>query len=233
MRSRQKLVATSKHSIKCPYPMKPEYITVHNTYNDASAENEISYMCSNNNSTSFHFAVDDKETIQGIPFNRNAWHCGDGNGKGNRQSIGIEICYSKSGGERYRKAEANAAKYIAKLLKERNWDVSRVKKHQDWSGKHCPHRILAEGRWNAFIQEIKKELNGVSTKTKVLKTGGFRNEVDIAKLVRFLIDRNWWAKMQTFSDGLEVETGGLNTQNLAEIESFFKTNNWWYEIKEV
>ncbi|MCY8944958.1 N-acetylmuramoyl-L-alanine amidase [Bacillus atrophaeus] len=55
-------------------------------------------MIGNTSSTSFHFAVDDKEVRQGIPTNRNAWHTGDGtNGTGNRKSIGVEICYSKSG----------------------------------------------------------------------------------------------------------------------------------------
>ncbi len=46
--------------------MTPEYITIHNTANDASAANEISYMTGNSESTSYHFAVDDKEVIQGF-----------------------------------------------------------------------------------------------------------------------------------------------------------------------
>ena len=32
---------TSKYSIKCPFEMTPEYINIHNTYNDASAMSEI------------------------------------------------------------------------------------------------------------------------------------------------------------------------------------------------
>ncbi|MGQ7148222.1 peptidoglycan recognition protein family protein, partial [Escherichia sp. SS-MK2] len=76
--------------------MNPEFITVHNTYNDATAENEVSYMIRNDNQVSFHIAVDDKEAVQGIPLERNAWHTGDGNGNGNRKSIGVEICYSLS-----------------------------------------------------------------------------------------------------------------------------------------
>jgi N-acetylmuramoyl-L-alanine amidase len=87
---------------------------------------------------------------------------------------------------------------------------------------------------NAIVQTITgKGIQTVATKTKVPKTGGFKDEVAIAKLVRFLLDRGWWAKMQTLTDGLEVETGGLNAPNLEEIESFFKQNEWWYEIKEV
>ena len=84
---------SEKVEIKCPYAMTPTRIVIHNTANDASAANEIAYMLSNNKETSFHFAVDDKEIVQGIPLNRNAWHAGDGNGKGNREGIAIEICY--------------------------------------------------------------------------------------------------------------------------------------------
>ena len=72
------LVSESKYSIKCPYSMTPEFVVVHNTANDASAQNEVKYMISNNNQVSFHFAVDDKEIVQGLPTDRNAWHAGDG-----------------------------------------------------------------------------------------------------------------------------------------------------------
>ena len=150
---------TSKYSIKCPYSMTPEYITVHNTYNDASAMAEVSYMLGNNLKTSFHAAVDDYRVVTGIPFDRNAWHAGDGRGNGNMKSIGIEICYSKSGGERFDAAERLAAEYIAMLLKERGWGLDRVKKHQDWSGKYCPHRTLDYG-WDRFLNMINEYLGG-------------------------------------------------------------------------
>ena len=93
---KQILVDESKYSIKCPYEMSAEFIVVHNTANDAAAENEVKYMIGNNNKVSFHYAVDDKEIIQGIPENRNTWNAGDGtNGSGNRKGLAIEICYSK------------------------------------------------------------------------------------------------------------------------------------------
>ena len=153
------LVSQSKYSVKCPYSMTPEFIVVHNTANDATAQNEIKYMISNNNQVSFHFAVDDKEIVQGLPLDRNAWACGDGaNGKGNRKGIQIEICYSKSGGVRFENAEKNAAKFIAQLLKERGWGVDKVKKHQDFSNKYCPHRTLDKG-WASFVNMIKDYLN--------------------------------------------------------------------------
>lgn len=169
---RKNLVATSKHSLKCPNSMTAQYITIHNTYNDASADAEVRYMISNNNATSFHFAVDDKEVVQGIPVDRNAWHCGDGNKDGNRKSIGVEICYSKSGGDRYKRAETLAIKFIAQLLKERGWDIDRLRKHQDWSGKYCPHRILDEGRYGAVINAIASELKSLNGTTQSTTTGG-------------------------------------------------------------
>ncbi|MED4508541.1 N-acetylmuramoyl-L-alanine amidase family protein, partial [Bacillus licheniformis] len=162
---KKNLVASSKYSVKCPYSMDAKYITFHNTANDASAANEIAYMIRNNNEVSYHFAVDDKEVVQGIPTNRNAWHCGDRNGPGNRSSIGVEVCYSKSGGAKYKAAEKLAIKFIAQLLKERGWGVDRVKKHQDWSGKYCPHRVLDEGRWDAVKAAIAAELKALGGKS--------------------------------------------------------------------
>ena len=149
---------TNKYSIKCPYEMKPEYITIHNTYNDASAMAEISYMLGNNLKTSFHVAVDNVRVVTGLPFNRNGWHAGDGRGNGNMKSIGIEICYSKSGGQRFEEAEELCAEYVAMLLKQYGWGIDRVRTHKSWSGKYCPHRTLDMG-WNRFLDKIRKYMN--------------------------------------------------------------------------
>jgi len=153
-------VSSAKYKIKCPYSMKAEYITVHNTANDASAQNEVSYHNRNNNQVSYHIAIDDKEAIEVIPLNRNAWHCGDGKGNGNMKSIGIEICYSKSGGARYEKAEENAVHLVAKMLHERGWKIDRVRTHQSWSKKYCPHRILDKTNgWNSFLKRVQTQLD--------------------------------------------------------------------------
>lgn len=159
---RKDYVSSSKYSKKAPYAMDADFITVHNTWNDAPAKNEVNFMKGNNSSTSFHVAIDDVEIVETVPFNRNAFHAGDGgSGTGNRKSIGIEICYSRNGGLKYIKAEALTIKYIAQLLHERGWGIDRVKKHQDWSGKYCPHRILSEGRWDSFKSAIQAELNDI------------------------------------------------------------------------
>lgn len=184
MKPRQMLVPSSKYWLKCPNVMTPKYITIHNTANDASANNEISYMRTNDVQTSFHFAVDDKEVVQGLPLNRNGWHAGDGGGTGNLATIGIEICYSKSGGSRFTKAEQNAAKFTAQLLKERGWGIDRVKKHQDWSGKYCPHRTLDMG-WTRFLNMVKAHLAPAPAPKPTPKitysTKGFPKKVEIVR----------------------------------------------------
>lgn len=164
----QMLCPSTKYSIKCPYEMTPQGITIHNTANDASAKNEVSYMITNNNKVSYHYAVDDVRAVLGVPLNRNAWHAGDGgSGFGNRYTIGIEICYSKSGGDRFHKAEENAAELTARLMLQYKWGVDAigtkvVNTHQYRSGKYCPHRTLDEGIdrfWNMVRQKY-AELSG-------------------------------------------------------------------------
>ena len=173
------LVPTDKYNIKCPYSMKPTRIVVHNTANDATARNEIYYMISNNQEVSFHYAVDDKEVVQGLPENRNGWHSGDGeNGKGNREGIAIEICYSKSGGERFTQAEKNAVDLIVDILKRYGWGVGAVTKHQDYNGKYCPHRTLDAG-WDRFIKMIEAKMNNKLYKVQV---GAFSNRSNADKL---------------------------------------------------
>ncbi|EJS63483.1 N-acetylmuramoyl-L-alanine amidase [Bacillus cereus] len=154
MEIKKMLVPESRYSVLCPFPMNPTEITFHNTYNDATALNERNNVANNSTGTSFHIAVDDKEAIQLIPFNRNAWHAGDGNGPGNRNSIGIEICYSMSGGERYRQAELNAIQVIRQLMDMFNIPISKVKTHQERNGKYCPHRMINEGRVQWFKQQL-------------------------------------------------------------------------------
>jgi len=159
----QNLVSPTKYSIKCPYTMKAEFFIVHNTANDASAINEVKYMIRNNAQVSYHYAIDDKNIVQGIPDNRNAWNAGDGGrGRGNRKGLSFEICYSKSGGQKFIAAEKLAAKFLAFKLKEKGWGINKVTKHQDYSGKYCPHRTLDMG-WQRFLNMIQVELNALNT----------------------------------------------------------------------
>lgn len=160
------MVPESKYNIKCPYSMEADGICVHNTANKASAMSEISYMVGNNNKVSYHYAIDDYRIVQGIEENRNAWHAGDGgNGKGNRNKIAIEICHSTNPDTSlFDKSEKLAAKFIAYKLKEKGWGIERVSKHQDYSGKYCPHKTLDLG-WERFLNLIKTELGTIQSET--------------------------------------------------------------------
>ena len=168
------MIPSSKYSVKSPYSMTPKYITIHNTSNSAPAQNEISYMKNNNNATSYHVCVDEKYVIQAIPFNRNAWHAGDGaNGTGNRYSIGIEIARSTGDINLFKQAEQNCAMYVAQLLKNYGWGIDRVKRHKDWSGKQCPHRTMELG-WTRFLNMIQTELDKLNGKTTVTTTSSIK-----------------------------------------------------------
>lgn len=224
------LVSQSKYSVKCPYSMTPEFIVVHNTANDASAQNEVKYMISNNNQVSFHFAVDDKEIVQGLPLDRNAWACGDGaNGKGNRKGIQIEICYSKSGGVRFENAEKNAAKFIAQLLKERGWGVDKVKKHQDFSNKYCPHRTLDKG-WASFVNMVKDYLNELNHPVQSTQT----SNISVGDKVKVKTTATHYAtgqSMASFVKGSTYEVTRIdgNKLLLSDIVSWV----WDYDVDKV
>ena len=188
----KQIVPESKYNIKCPNMMTAKGITVHNTANDASARNEINYMTNNDYEISFHFAVDDKEAVQGLPLNRNGWHASDGTGPGNMNTIAIEICYSKSGGDKFIKAEQNAAELIAYLLKKYGWDISVVKRHYDYAPnkKYCPHRTMDMG-WDRFLSMVKNAMGENQTKAD--------NQVNVYYRVKTLRD-GWLPEVKNLND---------------------------------
>lgn len=159
----RQLIDEDRYPIKASYEMEPEYVTIHNTANNASAAGEIAYMVSNDQYVSYHWAVDDTEAIQAIPHDRNAWHCGDGeDGVGNLKSIGIEICHSLDPeNPHYPQSEENGAKLAAIVLHEAGLGLDAIRKHEDWSGKYCPHRILDNGDWENFKERIAKYYNEI------------------------------------------------------------------------
>nr|DAS65345.1 MAG TPA: Endolysin [Bacteriophage sp.] len=193
---RKNLLPNSLKSWKFPYDMKPEFIVLHNTANDASADNEVKYMhkskVQGGKQVSYHYAVDDKEVVQALEENVNGWHAGDGaKGKGNRKGIAIEICYSKSGGDRFIKAEENAVELIVDILKRYGWGIDKVKKHQDFMNKYCPHRTLDMG-WQRFLnmvsaklgtpakEEKKEEAKPTTSKNNFLPARGYFKKGDVS-----------------------------------------------------
>jgi N-acetylmuramoyl-L-alanine amidase CwlA len=199
----KKLCPQERYNIKCPYLREPDRIVVHNTANDAPAANEINYMINRPEEVSFHFAADDTEVVQGLPLERNAWASGDGLGAGNLRGIHVEICYSKSGGERFQRAEENAARLLAELLKERGWGLDRVTKHQDYDGKYCPHRTLDLG-WERFLKMVKKYLeqeDNVDYNTFKRYMDRYNRELAAAQVSGWAGESWGWAKENGLLDG--------------------------------
>ena len=126
-----------------------DYIVIHNTANPSStAQNERDYLVNekNTSSTSFNVVVDDNEIVEAIPVTEVAFH--SGTNEGNRKGIGIEVCESGD----YTKAEANAARLTAYLMKKYDLTIDDVKTHHDFSGKDCPRLIL--DYWDRFIEQV-------------------------------------------------------------------------------
>lgn len=219
---RQNMVSSSKYSIKCPYTMTPIGICVHNTSNDASADAEIRYMISNNNQVSYHFAVDEKEVVQGLPTDRNAWAAGDGSsGQGNRKYIHVEICRSTGDLETFKKCEQNAAEFIAKELKKRGWGIDKVKQHANFANKNCPHRTRELG-WQRFLNMIQTELNKLNGKTSTssnasnsnYKIGDYNKKVKTTDSLNIRSARNASGSLKgTLPKGTEVEVGYILYQD--------------------
>ena len=216
------MVPESKYNIKCPYSMDADGICVHNTANKASAMSEISYMVGNNNKVSYHYAIDDYRIVQGIEENRNAWHAGDGgNGKGNRNKIAIEICYSTSpDADLFNKAEKLAAQFIAYKLKEKGWGIERVSKHQDYSGKYCPHKTLDLG-WERFLNLIKAELGTTQSET----TQPTQPSQNVGYTVKIT------ASVLNVRDGAGTNYKINTTVKKNEVYTIVEENNGWGKLK--
>ena len=199
----------------------PTSITIHNTGNiGATAKGNHNYMKNINKSgartASWHFTVDDKEIYQAQSTNYKCYHAGTS--AGNNTSIGIEICMFEDK-ERQRKAYQNAIELVKVLMAYHKFDISKVKRHKDWSGKHCPAWLI-EGKfgftWDWFKSEIVKKPNISDSKAlpyvvKVIYEGkdglNVRSEANASSKVNAIIyfgeaytiveEKNGWGKLKS------------------------------------
>lgn len=152
------LIKKTLYPYKCPYLNKPQAIIIHNAATPSGTAKALNNALHNSKEyKSWHFSVDDKDVIESLPLNRNAFATGDGAyGLGNRTGIHIEIAKDNDNDskEEWLKARDNGAKLAAELLHHYGWGIDNLKKHQDYkmtdgSYKYCPHKILDEG-WDNF-----------------------------------------------------------------------------------
>lgn len=138
------------------------YLTIHQTGNTSSGANAMAHhklQARGGVGYGWHWQVDDHEAIQTHDHNFKIWHAGDGRGKGNTQSISIEICVNSDGD--YVQSVENGAKLAAMILKEENIDISNMVQHNYWSGKDCPHEIRSGKNgitWTDFVNKVKNYL---------------------------------------------------------------------------
>jgi hypothetical protein len=136
---------------------KPTFITIHETNNSAVGANadmhrKFVHMGGGPGQISFHYVVDDIESIQLLPDDEVAWHAGDGrNGPGNTRSVAVQICVNKDGN--FEKALRNAIKVVVRLMAKYDIQLDNVVQHNHWNGKDCPHKLRSFG-WQMVIDQI-------------------------------------------------------------------------------
>lgn len=186
-------------------------ITNHNTANTAPTagdEQHAKYLQNVENAdtqyVSVHLFVDEDSITQCIPLDESCYHAGDGNGDGNRKTIGIEICENGDTA----KTELNAQKLNAALLM--TYPHLKIFKHQDWSGKFCPRVILGRGGWNDFKAGIYNLVGNAKNNT-------VPNEVsDWAK------EAAEWVKEMGISDGSNPKGDLTREQMWVMLHRFYK-----------
>lgn len=212
------IVKKGNPEVRPAWAMKPKKITIHNTGNSgrgAGAKSHNTYIHNlaskdprDTTHVSWHLTVDDKFIYQHLPFNENAWHCGDGSGvkSGNRTSIGIEICENPD--MDYKRAEENAIALTVHLMKAFGLMPADVVPHQAWSGKYCPRVILSrDGTFTPFRERITKayKSNSVDTTKEVPKlhkpsSGSLRKfEIEFLKKALddgLVTDKDWLRQLE-------------------------------------
>lgn len=152
------------------------YITIHETANSDTGANAQAHanLQTNGFSATWHWQVDDKQAIKSFPHTVRCWHAGDGTGKGNYESIGIEICVNVDGD--FQKAVQNASELVKIIMKEEGIAASNVVQHNHWSGKDCPAN-LRNGR-NVTWSQFKQMINGTKPDPGKPIKGRLESKVD-------------------------------------------------------
>ena len=145
---------------------KVQYIVLHYTANNGdTARNNCNYFAGAGRNASAHYFVDENEVVQSVHEADTAWHCGAKYPKHaycrNSNSVGIEMCSRKdANGNYYIKPEtvARAVELTRALMVYYNIPQSRVLRHYDVTGKHCPAPwVRDESQWRAFLEALMKK----------------------------------------------------------------------------
>ena len=195
----------------------PTAICYHQTGNiDASAKANHNYMknCNKDGSrvASWHFTCGWDFIYQAQSTNYKCYHAGTTNG--NNTSIGIEICmYTDK--QKQLQAYKNAIELGKILMTYHNFNINQVKRHKDFSGKHCPAWLI-EGKygytWTWFKEQLtkKEEVKPIATsyvvkiivdELNVRKDAGTSYEVVTVvkqgQAFTIIEEKNGWGKLKS------------------------------------
>lgn len=170
---------------------KVKGVTIHNTdrvsisskTTQAEQYTRATYPNCNMGTVRVHYYVDDVCAWQNLKENEVGWHSGDGNdGRGNGETIGIEIIMDGSGDEKDIAAENNGAILAAILLHRYKLPLDALYTHNDFSssGKYCPAYILPH--WNDFKEKVKQNFEILSGNTINYKALYENNLSELTKL---------------------------------------------------
>ena len=179
----------------------PDYIVIHYTGSPFQGiDRTVHYMTEYNSKKSAHYIVDGERIAQVVPISDAAWHVSDGSvnrryerGKdaeawhnskagaafrGNRNSIGIELCVTKADKKSTKVGDTDweftggtaetAARLTAALMREYGIPMHRVIRHMDATGKPCPRPFVSlksdgnqdnDERWAEFLKTVRDYAN--------------------------------------------------------------------------
>ncbi|MGN1111490.1 MAG: N-acetylmuramoyl-L-alanine amidase [Oscillospiraceae bacterium] len=168
------LTEHNPYKIELPQKRKNELlgITIHNTEAIVQASGTTmseqytrATVNGNMGTTRVHYYVDDVEAWHNLPDNWIGWHAADGSGNGNSSTIAIEVIGKTE------KAEENAARLAAALLKANGLPENALYTHTHWLNvkagktgtreylntlhniyKNCPAYILPH--WSEFEKQV-------------------------------------------------------------------------------
>ena len=104
--------------------------------------------------------------------------------------------------------------------KEKGWGIERVSKHQDYSGKYCPHKTLDLG-WERFLNLIRSELGTTQLET-TQPTQSSQNVVYTVKIT---------ASVLNVRDGAGTNYKINTTVKKDEVYTIVEENNGWGKLK--
>ena len=151
-------------------PSAIKYLVFHFTANDGDSDDGNANYFQRVTKTSAHFVVDDDSVTQLVPDLFVAWAVGDDRWSDyrktggatmykvvtNTNSLSIEMCDSKKDGVIHSTEVTieNAIELGKQLMAKYHIPITKVFRHFDVSGKHCPAWLMNESDWQVFKNRL-------------------------------------------------------------------------------